>query len=106
MVAIVLVADLELFEIRLIVHVPAKDDRAEAETISGDGQELLLRDQLAAQLAVDIDASELDFRIVLEKLWQRFSRDLIRLFAHCRRDGLESGVWGRVGREELTELSG
>ncbi len=47
LVSVVFVADLKLAEVGQIVHVPAKDNTAEAKTIFGDGEELLLGDELA-----------------------------------------------------------
>jgi hypothetical protein len=77
-VAIPGVADSKFARVRLVVHVPTKDDRAEAEARLGNGQELLLGDKLAAQLAVDVDSGELDLVVVLEELRQSLDGDLRR----------------------------
>lgn len=66
-VSILLVADLELLEVGLVVHVPAEDDGAEAEAVLGYAEELLLRDELAAELAVDVEAGELDGGVIFEE---------------------------------------
>lgn len=44
-VTIFRIADRQLSEVGHVVHVPAKDDAAEAEAIFCDGEELLLRDE-------------------------------------------------------------
>ena len=75
-VTILKIADLELFEIRLIVHVPAKYDRTEAKAILGNAKEFLFRDELSAQDAVHVDPGKLDLCVVLQKLWQGFDGDL------------------------------
>ena len=62
-VAVLLVADLELLDVGLIVHVPAKDYRAEAKRellVLDQGEEFLFGHELASQDTVDIAASDLD----------------------------------------------
>ena len=66
-VAVFCVGHLELVQVRLVVHVPAEDDGAEAEAVRGDGQELFLGHELAAQDAVDVEAGQLDAIVVLEE---------------------------------------
>ena len=75
-IAVLLVADLELLEIHLVVHVPAEHDGAEAEAVGGDGQEFLLGHQLAAQHAVDVDGGHFDFGVILEERGESIERDL------------------------------
>lgn len=67
-ITILQTANLQLFEIRLIVHVPAEDDGAEAEARLGDGEEFLLGHEFAAHDAVDVDAAHFDADIVLQEL--------------------------------------
>ena len=57
------------------MHVPAEDDGAEAKASFRDGEELVLRDQLAAKLAVDVDSGQFDLGIIFEKLWKRLDGD-------------------------------
>lgn len=58
------------------MHVPAEDDGAEAEAGAGNGEELLLGDELAAQDAVDVEAGQLDAGVGFEQARQRIWRDL------------------------------
>lgn len=95
-VAVLLVADLELAEVGLVVHVPAEDDGAEAEALARDGQELLLRHQLASQDAIDVDARHLDCPVVSEELGEGLDGDLGEvLVGHGGAGGRE----GEVGIE-------
>lgn len=49
------------------MHVPAKDDGAEAKAGGGDGEEFFLGDELAAEDSVDVETGEFDFGVVLEQ---------------------------------------
>lgn len=69
-VSILQATNLQLFKVGLVVHVPAKDDGAEAKARLGDGEEFLLGHEFAADDAVDVDAAHLDADIVLEELGQ------------------------------------
>jgi hypothetical protein len=42
-------------------------------------KELLLGDQLASQLSVDVDTCKLYFGVILQQLWQRLDGDLVLL---------------------------
>ena len=87
--------------VRLVVHVPAKDDGAEAEAGLGDGEELFLGDDLAAEDAVDVEAGELDAVVVLEQLGQVLRRE--RFGVWCRHG---CGWQGRVGGAERSRGRG
>lgn len=50
------------------MHVPAEDNRAEAKARLGDREELLLGDNLASKLAIDIDAGQLYLVVIFEQL--------------------------------------
>lgn len=93
-VSILLVRDLEFLEIGLVVHVPAKDDRAEAEARRSNRKELLFGDQLASQDTVNVASCQLDARVILQKLWQIFEHKSRRIvcdghvgIGYCRADG-------------------
>ncbi len=64
MVAVFRIADLQLAEVRPVVHVPAEDHGAESKAFLRDAEELLLGDQLAPQLTVHVDAGELDLGVL------------------------------------------
>lgn len=81
-VAVLCIADLELPNVRHVVHVPAKDDGAEAKARLCDGQELVLRHQLAAQHAVNVDAGKLDLVVILEKVRERLDSDGVVMRRH------------------------
>jgi len=98
-VAVLLVADLELAEVGLVVHVPAEDDGAEAEALARDGQELLLRHQLASQDAIDVDARHLDRPVVFEELGEGLDGDLREVLVG------HDGAGGGGGKEEKLELN-
>lgn len=67
-IAIILIADLELFKVCLIVHVPAEDDGAEAKAFGSDGEKLLLGYELATELTIDIDSSDFDLSVIFKQL--------------------------------------
>lgn len=71
MVSVLRIADLQFFKVCLIVHVPAEDDRAEAEPIFCDSKELLLGHEFAAEDAIDVDAGDFDLGIIFQNLLQR-----------------------------------
>lgn len=82
-VAILGVADLEFLEIRLVVHVPPKDDRAKAKPIFSHSEELFLGHELAAKGAVDVNAGNLDRVIVCQLPLEQLKRELeLFLFWH------------------------
>lgn len=72
MVPVLGVGDLELPDVRLVMHVPAKDDGAEAEAGLCDGEELFLGDELAAEDAVDVYAGDFYHGVGLEELGEGF----------------------------------
>ena len=92
-VPIVLITDLQFFEICLIMHIPAENDRAETEAIGGDGQEFLLRHKLAAENAIHVNAGNFDCSVALEEFWKGFEGDCWASF----------GVW-HVERSMTTAL--
>ncbi len=61
------------------MHVPTKDDGAETKTVGGDGQELLLGHELTAENAIDVDAGDLDFGVMLEDVGKVVEGDLGRI---------------------------
>lgn len=67
-VSVLRVTDLQFLEVCLVVHVPTEDDRAEAETIFCDSQELLLGHELAAEDAIDVDAGDFDLGIISQDM--------------------------------------
>jgi hypothetical protein len=71
-VSILLVRDFEFLEVGLIMHVPAKDDRAKSKARRRDREELLLGDQLASQDTVNVAPCKLDACVVLQELRQVF----------------------------------
>lgn len=75
-VSVLFIRDAELTEVGLVVHVPAEDDTTEAEAFLGNGEELLLRHELPAQDAIDIDSRNLHGVIVLEQLGEALGGDL------------------------------
>ena len=76
MVSIVRITDLHFLEICLIVHIPAEDNRAEAESIFCDSKELLLGHELAAKDAINVNTGDFDLGIVSQDILQRIVRDL------------------------------
>ena len=64
MVSVLRVADLQFFEVCLIVHIPTEDDRAEAEAIFCDSEELLLGHEFAAEDAIDVYPGDFHFGII------------------------------------------
>ena len=54
------------------MHVPAKDDGAEAEAVFGHGEELGFGHELTAQDTVNVDAGDLDFGVALEFVFEGF----------------------------------
>ena len=76
MVTILRVADLQFLEVCLVVHVPAKYDRAEPKSIFCDSQKLFLGHELAAEDAVDVDTGNFDLGIIFQDMLQRVVRDL------------------------------
>lgn len=98
-IAILGVADLELLEVGLVVHVPAKDDGAEAKASLSDGEELGLGHQLAAQNAIDVNTADLDGGVILEQLGQARDGDFGGLRRrHC---GRLLKKLGAVSREQM-----
>ena len=87
MISILRITDLQFPEICTVMHIPPKDDRAESEAFLCDAQEFLLGDQLATQLAIDINTCKLDFGVMLQEFGQRFDRNLGHLL-----------VWHLLGR--------
>ena len=85
-VAVLRVANLQLAKISLIVHIPAEDYGAEAKPFSGNGQELLLRHQLASKDTVDIDTGDFNALVILQDFWQFFHADVLNWW-HFRRVG-------------------
>lgn len=104
------------------MHVPAKNDGAEAEASLCDGEELGLGHQLAAQDAVDVDTADLDCGIILQQLgqtrdgdfgwWRRHGGRLLKKLGSVSREGrsfMEGGgvaaevVGGALGAQELEE---
>src|SRR5690606_14544169 len=75
-IAILLVADSQLFEVSVVVHIPPEYYRAETESIFCNGEKLLLGHQLSAQDAVDVDAGELDLGVICEELRKGLERRL------------------------------
>lgn len=75
-VAILLVADSQLFEVGLVVHVPTEDDGAEAKASFSYGEKLLLGDQLATQDAIDINAGQLDAVVIGQDRGQGLDGDV------------------------------
>lgn len=71
------IADLQFLVVGLVVHVPAKDNAAEAEARLGDGQELLLGHELASDLAIDIGAADLDAGVIFEQFSEVVVRELL-----------------------------
>ena len=71
-VSIILITDLQFFEIGLIMHIPAEDNRAETEAVGGDGKELLLRHEFATENAIHVNAGDFDSGVILEELWKGF----------------------------------
>lgn len=74
-ISVLLVAYLKLSEVRLVVHVPAEDDRAEAKAFLCNGEELLLSHELPAHYAIHIHSANLDCIVVPQDLGQRLDRD-------------------------------
>lgn len=62
------VGDGEFLRIGLIMHVPTKDNRTEAEPGLENGEELGLDHDLSTENAIQIDAGDLDAMVVLEQL--------------------------------------
>jgi len=71
-VPILAVANLELAEVGLVVHVPAEDDGAETEAGGCDGEEFGLGHEFAAQRAVDVAAGDFDAVVILEEVREVF----------------------------------
>lgn len=74
MIPVLRITDLELFKIGLVVHVPPEDHRAEAEAFLCDTEKFLLGDEFATEDAIDINARDLHFRVILEEFGQGFER--------------------------------
>lgn len=90
MVPVLRIADLQFLEVRLVVHVPAEDDRAEAEPILCDAEEFLLGHELAAEDAIDVDARDFDLGVISQDLLQRF---VCNLGASPAVSHLDVGLW-------------
>jgi hypothetical protein len=79
-VTIFLIANLQLLEVCLVVHIPSKDHRTEAKALLCDAEELLLRHQLTPQLPIDVDTGNLDLGVIVEDIGDVFERH--RSFRH------------------------
>lgn len=75
-VAILLVADCELFEVGAIMHIPAENDGAETEAAFSDGKELFLGNELATEETVDVYTGQFDLGVALEELGDIVEGDL------------------------------
>lgn len=67
-VSVLRIADLQLFEVCLIVHIPAEDDRAKTEPIFCNSQEFLFGHELATEDAIDVDAGHFDLSIISQHM--------------------------------------
>lgn len=83
------IGNLEFAGVGLVVHVPAKDDGAEAETLFSNGKKLLFRNDFATEHAVDIYTSQLYSCIIFEQLRQLGGRQCGAL----RHDVVGFWVW-------------
>lgn len=66
------VGDGEFLGVGLVMHIPTKDDRTEAETRLEDGEEFGLDHDFPAEDAVQIDAGDFDAVVVLEQFCELF----------------------------------
>ena len=104
-VAVLRIADLQFLEVCLVVHIPAKYDRAEAEPIFCDSQELLLGHEFAAEAPIDVNAGDFDLGIIFQKMLQRVVRhlDVSLAVSHLDVEVRYSVLGGEISTARISE---